>query len=96
VAFCYFETLVRTAEPYKFREEVTRLKSFNNIMNAAGFDEDLYVDFADEAYGLLEGLAGVSADVGLATLLEAFNVTDRSMSIITYLKVSHPSLRYIA
>jgi hypothetical protein len=28
VAFCYFEALVRTADAYKFEEEVTRLKSF--------------------------------------------------------------------
>jgi ubiquitin thioesterase protein OTUB1 len=87
VAFCYFETLVRSAEPYKFQEEVTRLKSFRNIMNDAGFDEDLYIDFAAGAYDLLESLASAPEDRGIALVLEAFNDVNGSMSIITYLKV---------
>jgi hypothetical protein len=92
VAFCYFETLVRTAEPYKFQEEVARLKSFRNVMNDAGFDEELYVDFAVEAYDLLESLANVPVESGLATVVEAFNDVNRSLSIITFLKVGFHQL----
>lgn len=87
VAFCYFDTLVRTAEPYKFQEEVARLKSFRNVLNEAGFEEDLYTDFAEDVYELLETLASAPVDSGLATVLEAFNDEHRSMSIFTFLKV---------
>ena len=88
VAFCYFEALVRTAEPYKFDEEVARLKSFRNIMSDGGFDEAIYVDFAEEAWDLLHKLANVPVDTGLAIVLETFNDLNLSMAMITYFKVT--------
>jgi ubiquitin thioesterase protein OTUB1 len=87
VAYCYFEALVRTAEPYKFEEEVARLKSFRNIMTDGGFDEALYVDFAEEAWDLLHKLANVPVDTGLAIVLETFNDEHLSQAIFTYFKV---------
>jgi ubiquitin thioesterase protein OTUB1 len=87
VAFCYFEALVRNADPYKFEEEVTRLKSFRNIMTDGGFDEAIYVDFAEEAWDLLHKLATVPVDTGLAIVLETFNDYNISMAMITYFKV---------
>ncbi|KIW07895.1 uncharacterized protein PV09_01806 [Verruconis gallopava] len=87
VAFSYFEALVRTAEPYKFHEEVARLKSLRNIMNDAGLPEDIYVDFAEEAWVLLDRLSSMPVDAGLATVLETFNDPNTAMSIITYFKL---------
>lgn len=87
VAFCYFEALVRIADPYKFQEEVTRLKSMGNLMAEAGYEEAIYVDFADEAWDLLPKLAGAPAETAMAILLETFNDPNLSLAIITYFKV---------
>ncbi|KAF2433008.1 cysteine proteinase [Tothia fuscella] len=97
VAFGYFETLMRIGDSQKFREEETRLKSMCNILNAAGHQEHLYEDFADDTIELLRETA--SASDGGAALLQTFNDSNRSMSIITYLKLltsawiqKHPDL----
>jgi ubiquitin thioesterase protein OTUB1 len=85
VAFSYFEALVRIGDPHKFLVEETRLKSLRNILNDAGFQEHLYEDFAEDTIDLLRETS--SAADGGATLLQTFNDTNRSMSVITYLKV---------
>jgi hypothetical protein len=84
VAFSYFETLLRIGDSHKFLEEETRLKSMRNILNDAGFQEHLYEDFADDTLNLLRETG--SATDGGAALLQTFNDSNRSMSIITYLK----------
>lgn len=81
---------MRIGDSHKFLEEVTRLKSMHNILNDAGFQEHLYEDFADDTIDLLRETA--SATDGGAALLQTFNDTNRSMSIITYLKARlHPA-----
>src|SRR4051794_12718479 len=77
--------------PHKFLEEETRLKSLRNILNDAGFQEHLYEDFAEDTFDLLRETA--AANDGGASLLQTFNDPHRSMSIITYLKVSSHSFR---
>lgn len=84
VAFSYFEALVRIGDPHKFLEEETRLKSLCNILNDAGFVEDLYEDFMEDTIELLRKTS--NARNGSAVLLETFNDPNGSMSIITYLK----------
>jgi ubiquitin thioesterase protein OTUB1 len=91
VAFSYFETLLRIGDSHKFLEEETRLKSMRNILNDAGFQEHLYEDFAEDTIDLLRETAAATDD-GVA-LLQAFNDSNRAMSIITYLKAG-PSRRY--
>lgn len=89
VIFGYFEALLRLGDKFKFAEEETRLKSLNNILNQF-HPQDLYEDFAESAYELLQELAAAgSFDSGLATLQLAFNDDNRSKSIMTYIKVCH-------
>ena len=56
-------------------------------MTEAGFDEAIYVDFAEEAWDLLLKLANASVDNGMAIVLETFNDLNQSMAMITYFKV---------
>lgn len=61
------------------------MKSLHNLLNEAGFQEDLYEDFADDTFQLLQD-ASLAQD-GVAVVLNAFNDANRAMSIITYLKL---------
>ncbi|KAF2741414.1 cysteine proteinase [Polyplosphaeria fusca] len=101
IAFTYFEALLRAADVTRLEDEHVRLRSMHNLLNHAGFAEDVYNDFADEAFELLQRLADSlraldgSAD---AVLLDAFNDPSVAMSIITYFKLlasawiqSHPN-----
>lgn len=90
IAFTYFETLIRVGDFNKFEEEEVRLSSMHNLLNLAGFQPDVYIDWADEAFELLHKLAasiqnmdGAAPDI----LLEAFNDVGLSLAIITYFKV---------
>jgi ubiquitin thioesterase protein OTUB1 len=88
IAFGYFEALLHVGDVTKFEVEEARLSSVNNLLNLAGHSEDLYIDFADEAYELLRKLAGsLQVGNGAGLLLEAFNDYSVSMAIITYVKV---------
>ncbi|KAK3217291.1 hypothetical protein GRF29_1g2599657 [Pseudopithomyces chartarum] len=88
IAFGYFEALLHVADVTKFEVEEARLSSVNNLLNLAGHSEDLYIDFADEAYELLRKLAGsLQVGNGAGLLLEAFNDYSVSMAIITYVKL---------
>jgi hypothetical protein len=62
----------------------------NNLLNSVGFVQDIYEDFADQAFELLQTLAAsVRAMDGRADriLLETFNDYAISMAIVTYFKV---------
>ncbi|KAI9701722.1 MAG: hypothetical protein M1820_006350 [Bogoriella megaspora] len=95
IGFAYFEALIRTGQPGKLQTEVARLKSFQNILGAAGFELHLYEDFADELYDLLRRIAdllsqrndGNSTTDIHATLLAAFNDESAQASIITFLRI---------
>lgn len=75
--------------------EITRLKSFHNILTAAGLAPHIYEDFADELYELLRKTAAslpppddgnTTVDVQ-ALLLAAFNDEGTQASIITFLRL---------
>jgi ubiquitin thioesterase protein OTUB1 len=88
IAFGYFEALLHVADVAKFDVEEARLISMNNLLNLAGFSEDVYIDFAEEAYDLLRKLgASLHVGDGATLLLDAFNQTHVSLAIITYVKV---------
>jgi hypothetical protein len=98
IAFTYFEALVRQGDIAKFEEEEARLVSMHNLLNNAGFPHDVYIDWAEEAFELLHELAqslrnndGRAADV----LLQKFNDEGVSLSIMTYFKVSAPTVRLV-
>lgn len=72
----------------KFYEELARLRSLSNVCNQAGFDLDIYEDFADETYDLLKKLPEAVA-VGNAedVLLQTFTDEVVQNYIITHLRV---------
>ena len=85
--------MLRAGDVHKFEDEEARLTSMHNLLNLVGFSEDIYEDFVEEAFGLLQKLAnsmramdGAAADI----LLQTFNDYGTAMAIITYFKV-HPS-----
>lgn len=88
IAFGYFETLIRLGDTNKFYEELARLRSLSNVINLAGFDVDIFEDFANETYDLLKKLPQV-LNVGNAedVLLETFNDESVQNYIITHLRV---------
>jgi ubiquitin thioesterase protein OTUB1 len=78
----------------KFEDEEVRLESMHNLLNLAGFQPDMYIDWVDEAHELLRKLAiSIQNMDGAAPgiLLEAFNDLGVSMAIMTYFKVRIPS-----
>ena len=86
---------MRVGDKTKVHSEVTRLKSFQNILEAAGFSTDIYEDFAEELYELLRKTAvslpppddGNSATDVKSLLLAAFNDEGTQASIITFLRL---------
>lgn len=91
IAFGYFEALLHVGDVAKFEVEEARLISMNNLLNLAGHAEDLYIDFAEEAYHLLRKLAAsLQVGNGAGLLLDVFNDYSASMSIITYVKACNP------
>ncbi len=59
-----------------------------NLLDAVGFQEHLYEDFAGDTYELLQKLAAsLPAMEDSAVLMQSFNDEQLSASIITYLKV---------
>lgn len=60
----------------------------NNLLNSVGVSEDIYIDFAEDCYGLLQKLALSLRDgTAASALLATFNDYAESMGIITYFKV---------
>jgi hypothetical protein len=88
VAFCYYETLLYTADKAKFHEELARITSLSNLAQACGLDKGIYEDFEETALDLLKDLANsTSPDKGNAVLMEAFSEVGAWQSIITWFKV---------
>lgn len=81
--------LIHLGDGNKFYEELARLRSLSNVCNLAGFDLDLYEDFADETYNLLKKLPEALV-VGDAeeVLLQTFCDETIPNYIITHLRVS--------
>ncbi|EON67664.1 hypothetical protein W97_06807 [Coniosporium apollinis CBS 100218] len=87
IAFSYFETLIRLGSRNKFYEEETRLRSLSSMLNAVGFKEYIYEDFAEEAFDLLCNLAAArSVENADVSLLSFFNDESRSIALIMYFK----------
>lgn len=88
IAFSYFETLLRIGDKARILEELTRLRSLNNLLNQAGFAEHLYEDFVAETLNLLSEIAySLPASGDDAGLLKAFNDAGISSAIITHFRV---------
>lgn len=89
LAFGYFEVLFRTTNRDRINRESARLKSYNNLLNSLGYDQDLYIDFVQETLDLLERTAAsLERQDGEQKLLASFNDEGVSNSIITHFRVS--------
>ncbi|KAK5159123.1 hypothetical protein LTR04_005109 [Oleoguttula sp. CCFEE 6159] len=88
IAFTYFEALIRIGDVSKVLEEETRLRSLENVLDVAGYKKEVYEDFEDETFELLQRTAESlqTSDPG-TTLLHSFNDESIQNSIITHLKV---------
>lgn len=89
IVFCYYETLLCLGDKAKFQEELTRIRSLSNLLQAVGHGRDIYEDWEDETLGLLKTLSSCSLDRGNAEIMAAFNEGGTWMAIITYFKVRH-------
>ncbi|KAF2273646.1 cysteine proteinase [Westerdykella ornata] len=90
IAFSYFETLIRVADVGKLDVEQVRLKSMQNLLNAAGHSDDIVGDFAEETFGLMQELAILMTTPNsdpCEHLLRNFNDYSRSMAIVTHFKL---------
>jgi ubiquitin thioesterase protein OTUB1 len=89
IAFGYYETLIHLGDANKFLEEETRLRSLSNVLNAAGYDEELYEDFADQVFSLLRNVAeGMQDGSAESILFDTFNNEEIQNYIITHFRVS--------
>ncbi|KAK4983262.1 hypothetical protein LTR50_007340 [Elasticomyces elasticus] len=88
VAFGYFEALVHIGDAGKFLDEETRLRSLNNILNAAGQDPYVYEDFTDETFDLMRKIsASLQTGNADATLLACFNDPVIEQSVIQHMRM---------
>lgn len=72
----------------RFLQEEARLRSLANVLNAAGFEQYLYEDFADELFELMRRLAtALDEGTGDEALLEAFNDEGVQNCVITHFRV---------
>ena len=88
LAFGYFEALLNSTDRDAVARESARLKSYNNLLNVVGYDPDLYSDFVQETFDLLEVIAAnVGSTDGEEKLVASFNDDGTSSSIITHFRV---------
>ncbi|CAN9294038.1 unnamed protein product [Alternaria alternata] len=90
IAFTYFEALLRAGNVNKLDHEKGRLDSLGNMLANIGYSRDIWIDFAEEAFELLDKLANSLRNMdGQAEtiLLRTFNDMNESMAIITYVKL---------
>ncbi len=86
--FGYFETLIHLGDVNKFGEEEARLRSLRNLVAHAGYDPDMYDDFADQVWELMRNLmAGVQDGTAEAVLETTFNEEYVQNYIITCFRV---------
>lgn len=76
----------------KFHTEHARLDSLGNLLEHVGYPRDIWFDFAEPVFQLLESMGdslGANLDTSAAAdmLLQKFNDPNESMAIITYIKV---------
>ena len=75
-----------------FHAEEARIWSLNNLLNAAGFRQDIYMDFVEETINLLRLISeSISSPYNQAhgshVLLEKFNDPGVSSAIITHFRL---------
>ncbi|KAI9819180.1 MAG: hypothetical protein M1827_007336 [Pycnora praestabilis] len=88
IAFSYFETFLRLGDKNKILGEEARLKSLNNLLDTAGFQEFIYVDWVEETLKLLRSTAdSLPVTDGGAALLDNFNNPDVSNAIIYHFRL---------
>jgi ubiquitin thioesterase protein OTUB1 len=88
IAFSYFETLLRIGDKGRIMGELARLKSANQLIVSSGVPLDIFEDFAQETFELLEKCADSVPTVRDDTaILGPFNSEDVSSSIITHFRV---------
>jgi ubiquitin thioesterase protein OTUB1 len=89
LAFGYFEALLHAGHRSIIDDERARLESLNRMLDDAGHPKDLYEDFTQKTFDLLEAIAErlPCRDDG-KDLLERFNEDGVSSAIITHFRVS--------
>ncbi|GAB7359809.1 hypothetical protein MBLNU230_g6978t1 [Neophaeotheca triangularis] len=87
IAFGYLEALLNLRDSGKFLEEETRLRSLNNVLNEAGFEQYLYEDYVDEYFTLMRQLGKALQDGdGDDVLHNAFNDLNLQHCFIAYMR----------
>lgn len=89
LAFGFLEALLHAKDRTVIDQERARLDSLNETLDAAGLDKDLYEDFTQTTFDLLEAIAErlPCRDDG-QDLLARFNDDGVSSAIITHFRVS--------
>lgn len=94
LAFGFFEALLNSTDRDAIARETARLRSYNNLLNVVGYEPDLYLDFVQETFDLLDQIAASSGSTdGEEKLVTHFNDDGISSSIITHFRVNtdpHP------
>lgn len=93
MAFGYFESLFQLRDTDKVAKELVRIKSFNQLLDAVGQDENLYDIFVDATEDLLLQVSNAiqNGTQDETFLLEAFNSEYNSNAIITHFRVTFKS-----
>lgn len=89
LAFGFFEALLNSTDRDAIARETARLRSLNNLLTVVGFEPDLYLDFVQETFDLLDQIAtNLGSTAGEEKLLAHFNDDGISSSIITHFRVN--------
>ncbi|EFW18547.1 hypothetical protein CIRG_00484 [Coccidioides immitis RMSCC 2394] len=89
IAFGYFENLFHLRDLNKVAQETARIKSFNNLLNSVGHQEDLYEMFVDATMDLLAKVSKAieTGNYDDTFLLDEFNLEYNSTSIIQHFRL---------
>lgn len=89
LAFGYYEALLYHGDHSKIAAEMARLKSLNNLLVSAGYDQYMFDAFVEETLGLLDQTAAsIPCQDDGAALLASFNDESISGAIIAHFRVS--------
>ena len=91
--FGLFERVLHTNSATRIIQESTRLESLNDLLTQAGVEKEVYADFVDPTFELLQELASLvtegKIDKAEGRLLEAFNDPEIGNAVIMHFRVGY-------
>ncbi|KKA30505.1 hypothetical protein TD95_002081 [Thielaviopsis punctulata] len=89
IAFSYFEKLAEIGDCMLVHQEVARLRDYNEMLSAVGYNSIFFEDMAQETFNLLTEMASCisSLTAAMTLITSAFNNRDRADAILYHMRL---------